>query len=485
MSSETVNKIPTSKNPTEFLASSHFKIGQEPRWLANNNPAAYRSTFKNDYPPQPLGQRHKPKLLQPADIMHKDETIGDNHFSVTKEHYDLKPLYKTGLGDLPYSLTATNFKMDADEKIKSFDTTHNTYFYEKPLKDIRDKSEMKDWTKSHIPQGDREKIKWLQSDYKSHFLPMKTEHTNPKGVGTMPMTIKGDMRIHQDALYNTTMKDCFPSKPHRKITVDSKVRYPVSHIPQGDKDKCNYMESTQKDDYRPPLRSESTRSESNQILDKLQSTNVQMGDARLNSFRSTVQATYKHNAGEGRMRSAKKPINKSNLPEGDTDYFKSIERFTNTTHRSQYKKPPSEYRNPKIDGSQIRTSSNVHLGDDHRMSSYQTTMDDNFRYQKSSFQKALGNIHTSSIPTDFYKNLNTQPTYRSDYTRQDEVARLEPNPIALNNLKKSSVNIKDPSFQEFTTTHKETFTPKETSRVRILQLGKLQKSSVPLGTLSQ
>ncbi len=153
MSLETSNKIEMPKHGTEFLASSHFKIGQEPRWLANSNPAAYRSTFKNDYPPQPIGKRNKTKLLPPADIMHRDEKIGDNHFSVTREHYGHKPLNKTGYGNLPYSLTATNFKMDADEKIKSFSTTHSEYFYEKSLKDVQDKSAMKDWTKSHIPQG--------------------------------------------------------------------------------------------------------------------------------------------------------------------------------------------------------------------------------------------------------------------------------------------------------------------------------------------
>ncbi len=153
MSAETLNKIPPPKHGTEFLASTHFKIGHEPQWSVNQDPAAYRSTFKKDYPPQPIEKREKTKLLPPADIMHRDEKIGDDHYSVTRQHYGLKPLSKTGYGNLPYSLTATNFKMDADEKIKSFRTTHNEYFYEKSAKDLQDKSSMKDWTKSHIPQG--------------------------------------------------------------------------------------------------------------------------------------------------------------------------------------------------------------------------------------------------------------------------------------------------------------------------------------------
>ena len=33
----------------------------------------------------------------------------------------------------------------------------------------------------------------------------------------------------------------------------------------------------------------------------------------------------------------KLPIEKSNFPEGDNDYFKNIERFSTTTNNSQFK----------------------------------------------------------------------------------------------------------------------------------------------------
>ena len=147
------NKIQTPKHGTEFLSNSHFKIGHEPKWLASRNAAAYKSTFKADYPPQPLHEKEKTKQLPPAEIMHSDPRVRDHHLSVTRDHYGPKQLSKTSYQNMPYALSTTNFKMDADEKIKSFKTTHDDYYYEKSLKDARNVSSIKDWTKSHIPQG--------------------------------------------------------------------------------------------------------------------------------------------------------------------------------------------------------------------------------------------------------------------------------------------------------------------------------------------
>lgn len=147
------NKIQVPKHGTQFLANSHFKIGHEPQWLANRNPGAFKSTFKDDYTPQDIGEREKTTQLPPAKIMHKDARIGEHHLSVTRDHYGPKELSKTSYQNMPYALSTTNFKMDADEKINSFRTTHGDYYYEKSLQDAKNSSTRKDWTKSHIPQG--------------------------------------------------------------------------------------------------------------------------------------------------------------------------------------------------------------------------------------------------------------------------------------------------------------------------------------------
>lgn len=150
---ETITKIDAPKHGTDFLASSHFKIGQEPKWLASKNPGAYRSTFKNDYPPRHVSEREKTSQLPPAQIVHRDMRIGDQFLSITRDHFEPKELSKTSYENMPYALSTTNFKMDADERTKSFRTTNNEYFYEKSLADAKNDSHVKDWTKSHIPQG--------------------------------------------------------------------------------------------------------------------------------------------------------------------------------------------------------------------------------------------------------------------------------------------------------------------------------------------
>ena len=150
---DVANKIQLPKSGTDFLSASHFVLGHEPQWLANRNPTAFKSTFKHDYPPQALGEREKTTHLPPAKIMHRDERIGNDHLSVTKEHYGMQPISRTGYQDLPYALSKTNFKMDADKKIKSFRTTQNDHYYKKSLEEAQNVPLRTDWTKSCIPQG--------------------------------------------------------------------------------------------------------------------------------------------------------------------------------------------------------------------------------------------------------------------------------------------------------------------------------------------
>ena len=70
--------------------------------------------------------------------------------------------------------------------------------------------------------------------------------------------------------------------------------------------------------------------------------------------------------------------------------------------------PPVDFTNPKVDGSKLRTASKVHLGNDDQLNSYNTTMTDNFKVQKGSIEKPIGDVHNSSIPTDYYSKIQFQ-----------------------------------------------------------------------------
>ena len=151
---ETANKIPVQKTGSEFLVSSHFTISHEDRWAPSRDPEAYKSIFKKDYPPLPLTKRERIPSPAPAQIMHKDGRYAD-HCSLTRSHFVEKPLSQTDYQNSTYGLTKTNFKMDSDKQLKSFQTTHKEYFPVRSLGDAKNsaKTGKKDWMRSHIPQG--------------------------------------------------------------------------------------------------------------------------------------------------------------------------------------------------------------------------------------------------------------------------------------------------------------------------------------------
>ena len=72
-------------------------------------------------------------------------------------------------------------------------------------------------------------------------------------------------------------------------------QYPKTNIPQGDQDKCNYLKSTQMEDYQSPIVDRKARDTSF----TLQSTSFKLGDPRLESYRSTNQDSYKYIPQEG------------------------------------------------------------------------------------------------------------------------------------------------------------------------------------------
>ena len=151
---QVAKKIPQQKVGPDFLAASHFSISQEERWVPSHDPMAYKSTFKKDYPPLPLQKRERIPSPAPAGIMHKDNRYAD-HVSLTRSHFVEKPLPNEEHSDASYALRKTNFKMDSDKKLKSFQTTHKEYFPVRPLEEAKNSplNGKTEWMKSHIPQG--------------------------------------------------------------------------------------------------------------------------------------------------------------------------------------------------------------------------------------------------------------------------------------------------------------------------------------------
>lgn len=138
----------------------------------------------------------------------------------------------------------------------------------------------------------------------------------------------------------------------------------------------------------------------------------------------------------------------------------------------------------KVDGSHRRTKSHVDLGVARGAQFYDTSMKSDFKAVSAPYNKAPGITTNSSIPLDYYSGEPvTMPTSWSDFPSHAGVPKLIPNPLAVDNLKKSHIKPPIPEEREFSTTHQRTYTPKKTKR-RCVDAGGLQRSSVPLGTLN-
>ena len=151
---EVVNKIPVQKTGSEFLVASHFTISHEDRWSPSKDPHVYKSTFKKDYPPLPLTKRERIPSPSPATIMHKDGRYNDK-CSMTRGHFVEKTPEQQDYQNSTSSLTKTNFKMDSDRQLKSFQTTHKEYYPVRSLDEAKNPaaSGKRDWMRSYIPQG--------------------------------------------------------------------------------------------------------------------------------------------------------------------------------------------------------------------------------------------------------------------------------------------------------------------------------------------
>ena len=478
---ETKTKILPVKTGIDFLAASHFQIGKEPQWLSRVDPLAYKSTFQEDYPPRKSERIGLANIPPPAFIMHKDDKIRVK-CSITREQFIPAPSCdETYSGK---SLTKTNFKMDRDDRIDTFLTTHD-YYYRPISKNLQSKQLKLPWQpmKSHIPQGDKEKEYWPESDYKKNFhqknLICRDEIINDTFVG--PNTIKGDQRSHEcSSMFNTTSRREFPAyNGHRKAAVPDHVQYPKTLIPCGD-NLCH--ESTHQVSFKGKFPSISALFDRNQALSELQKTTFRNGDNRLDCFRTTADDCYRYNTPTDNSLVTKLNMGKSSFPEGDRDPIRSAQRISSTVNRSDYKPPPKDYHNHIVDGSKFDNVSTVSFGND-KNTHYQTTMESNFPIKHGKYEKVATETTHSSIPFTHYGNLVSNSSYRIDYLPTNGVKKLSPNKVALDNLRQSHIGDPIQGLREFSTTHSDTYTPKETPHLMNIDTGRLQKSSIPIGTL--
>ncbi|KAH3837428.1 testis-expressed protein 45-like [Dreissena polymorpha] len=484
MSSTVGAPIVNPKTGLAFLKSTSFRIGQDNQ-LTNQR---MRSIFKTDYPPyEQYGRTEGAEPPPLSEVMHRDQSFFNERESETTKSFEYRHVPKPEIQGASGKLRLTNFKMDRDlNKFHSFETVHNSYFTPK-MGDTYQRVLGSGKQKSNIPQGDREKELQPLTDYRDRYKGHDTTIHKTIRAPSMheggPPTIKGDERSTH---FNTTHMDTFLGRYQKPVaTLPAPPSY---NVPTGDPMKVIERETTMNASYqnlagqteRPPYNAEDVTRVLNQTNFKQQD-----GHYKWNDYRSTATDSYLPSVIAVERFKPDKHRNHSDFPEGDLDGARVSERVNLTTSRFYHGNPPRGIHNHIISGANLRTKSNVWFGEPPLGGAFYNTTNSRafpakslpYSYNRSSFHKE------SDIPLNYYgggERNNT--TAFSDYQDPRQV-RTAPNPVAIDNLKKSHILPPISNLRNFSTTHNDTFYPKNAERYSY-DAGRLQKSSVPLGTLA-
>ncbi|XP_002738833.1 stabilizer of axonemal microtubules 5-like [Saccoglossus kowalevskii] len=471
-----INPIPAQLTGNDFLAASHFKIGYDRR-LAKS--ARHRSVFKKDYmaPPIDAGRPPASEPPMPSEVMHRDQTKAMDNVSETHMVF-----YDKGYGKVPMcnSLTTTNFKIGSDKRIDSFRTTHGLYYTPQPISRVHQKENP---TKSYIPDGDKGKAAPPVSDYRDKYQGHDTNKVRIEKAPCMhtggPSTILGDDRTHTQ--FSTSSSDEFYGK-------HLKVNYPKpdttgSNIPQGDKEKVFEHHTTQKASFPKPLKSTCVPYEKSDAHRKIQGTNFKFGHtSKYDRYDSTAADSYNPKIRVNCELAQKPDMGVSSFPEGDLHPERVLQRISTTTSNVYHTAPPSDYRHFIISGADKRTVSNVTFGEpklSHKF--YSTTEKDAFPPTSVSMERAASHHYKSNVPMDYYGDEVHKATTWSDFP----VHRSKPAKSKDIMKKLKSTHFEPPLHDDrfFDTTHLTSYTPKSTDKYHY-DRGRMQRSSVPLGTFS-
>ncbi|KAJ8304077.1 hypothetical protein KUTeg_017660 [Tegillarca granosa] len=456
------------------LAVSNFKVAQDMR-VTNN---AMHSIFKQDYPAYDhYGRGPEAERPMLAEVMHRDTNHFPNKESETVSSFEYRYLPKPVVLNVHEKLRSTNFKMDADlNKVNSFETVHDSYFTPKMNWNYERTQPTTNISESHIPQGDPDKAPDPWSDYRDRFRGHDTTKFRIVKAPSMheggPPTIKGDARTTN---FDTTNKDTFQGEWQNPVQT---LPAPTgTSVPNGDPSK-EYTQKTTMQESFPDLSSQNDYKPYNQafVSSKLGKTNFkqQDGHGKYNDYMSTATVSYLPSAIPVERFRPGKHRNHSDLPEGDMDRSRGTERVNMTTSRFYHGSPARGLHNTIISGANLRTKSNVLFGEPQLTSNYyDTTTEDTFKpvtvpytYNRAKFYKS------SDVPLDYYNK--SEPKFSTQWNIYYPF---------LFQLKKSHILPALSGPQNLATTHQLMFTPKQVDRY-VYDSGRLQKSSVPLGTMS-
>ncbi|XP_005092049.1 uncharacterized protein LOC101845903 [Aplysia californica] len=466
------------------LGSNNFSIGHD----FSVTKSTLQSVFKKDFPEH--GTYGRADLAKPprlGDVMHIDDRFNERA-SETVKAFEYQSIPKPVLLDVANKLSHTNFKMDSDtSKINSFHTTHNHFFKPKMGDTFSPLQQIQTTQVSSVPQGDREKAEKPISDYKYKFTGIDTTKNRVERARCMhddgPPTIKGDNRLgHFTSVSRTQFQgDWAPKVPI--LPVPPSYNVPVGD-PDKEKTKWSVMQSSY-DDYTDALKSH-TPFDTQGVSSKLRKTNYKERDGHgvWDSYETTMTSAFPAKTVDLSRSSPSKHRNESDFPPGDREAIRDKERMSLTTSRFYHGSPALGLHNRIVSGANRRTQSNVWFGDpDLDKRYYSTSTKEVFQPKRVPYSyDRQSHYIPSSIPIDYCRNSMTYEATTSTDFPDPRQERMVPNAKALESLQSS--HIKPPQkHMTFNTTHQDEFVPKPLQNF-VYDSGRLQRSSVPLGTMA-
>jgi len=468
-------------NPSH-LGANNFTIGHD----FSVTQGTLKSVFKKDYlDHDAYGRAEQAKPPRLGDVMHIDDAF-NNRVSETSTAFEYRHLKKPVLLDVGNKLRLTNFKMDADKsKVDSFHTTHDHYFQQRVGEDYRPPTQTQSIHGSSIPQGDILRAEVPISDYKYKFSGndgakvVRAKNMHHEG----PVTIKGDNRLsHFTSASRTQFQgDWLPKLP--SLPVPRTQNVPLGD-PDKEKTKLSVMQSSF-DNYSDQLKTH-TPFDTGAVSGQLRKTNYKEKDGHgvWDNYETTTSSAFpEKNIDPSMKHSAMRHRNASDFPDGDRERIRDKERMSLTTARFYHGNPARGLHNRIVSGANKRTASQVWFGDpDLEKQFYSTTTKEVFKPKSVPYSYDRQSCYIPSCIPLSHDNCEThETTVSADYTNPNQ-ERMIPNPKAIESLAGS--HIKPPQkHMTFDTTHGEEFTNKPMQALKY-DAGRLQRSSVPLGTMA-
>ena len=156
--------IPLPLKGHKFLSSSHYKISHDDRFISDS----LQSSFHHDFNPSENNVKPPAAIpLKAAKFEHQDKDQINIKLSETRQEFPAKQSIFDDPRDKYTALYKTNFQMNSDNRVDTFNTTHESY-YKPQMGDIPPLSSELNriWTRSNFPQGDKGKAEKPVSNYR-------------------------------------------------------------------------------------------------------------------------------------------------------------------------------------------------------------------------------------------------------------------------------------------------------------------------------